>query len=432
MLPIRKLFGRKPEDHRPESEDDVESQEDISRLNRRHSSARLSAVTEGLQDQTTVQSTKMSAGRSMFSIRSPFKRRNSTSSFQKPVCTCTRGVNTESNWIDPLSVQLQENFAPSIIVESLSESASVCSLPDENGNEAEDKVREADTTKMNGAAKHIVAASVCDERFDRSPRTQSKLSVIERRIRTQKQHSAQSQRHSLDCSSLQTDDQNSAQSVRNTDAATVTGSPRLFDKRSSATTLNGQFQRCCSSFNGRLGPPPVITTSSHNNDVSIDGKVSHHSGPPSCDSSTAFGLSSTSNGATPTNNSITGSTPATTLENSADSNPPHDDLSTASTDTQHASSVLDQPVTSEGFDIPSVGTSRSSSGISSETAWFSTCSSGLITTDVSTESTDSPVPPPRRKRSSTTRRGRLSYAGDQGGTGPVSYTHLTLPTILRV
>jgi len=354
MLPLRKIFGRKPEDH---TED-----ESGRGVGRRHSSVRSNSSST-----SSTSSSNLSPRRSLIFIRSPFKNRDSVSSC-RDVGTCPGDLGTEG----------QEE------ADTVLQSVDVVVLPDENGNRAEDKAGYSDTIKMNGTYNHGITSLIFDERETR------RFSVIEKKILSMKQNtlSADADRHE----SLRIDavnHQSSAQGVPDTDAVNT---PRLFTKRSGATLPS----RCSSSFSGGYSRSPVSPT-----------KVfpSQSPGLHSTSSSTSTSVSGLPVGLQNGNLTVDAVTKSENSHNS--SNSFSRDLSTSGN--RHADTTTDQQ---NNIDSTPENTSRISSGISGQTAGFPASPFGRCTTAGSAANSDSPVPPPRRNRNRLSTLGRLSYVDD--------------------
>lgn len=416
MLPIRKLFSRKSIDQKADNESDISLQENMTRLNRRHSSARSSGSTEGSQGPSTVQSTKLSPRRSVLGIQSPFKSKDHTLRCQnchKSVCVCrhTGSINTENEVNNTVSAQLKNNMPPDVTTVPLSQPVDVSTFSDENGNQAGNKVGDSDVIQMNGTTSDIA-------QFDSCSRDQlQKLSVIEKKILSQKQNtlSAVNTRRSVDSGTLLSDTgshQNSVlQSVPDTDAVARVGSPRLFTKRHTIATRFSRLQQCSSSFSGLSRSSP--SSSSETGEFSSQFATQRYPLPYASAASTAFSDTDTSLHVT-----YLPASPTTMLENqpnlSTSVSDPSSDLSAKSTDTQHFDAKVDRSLHLINDDSTSAGALESPCC----TFGISTNSSGSCTTAGSEE--HSPVPPPRRRRNRGGTFGRFSYVGDlySGGTDP--------------
>lgn len=397
MEPLRRFFGRKSEDDKATENDSYESpQDNMTRLNRRHSSARSNSSTEGSQDPTTKQS-KLSPRRSMLSIRPLFKSKSSTSSCQichKSACQCTSGLNTEDK-MSFESVQLRNNSPPGMITRPLLTPTDVCALADENANEAADKASDLSITKMNGGTNHIFR----DALSDYSTRDQlQKLSAIEKKILSQKQNTMPGR--SLGCGSVIIDTVND-QSVE----VAGGGSPRLFTKRSSTAPFFSRFQHCSSSFSG-LSKPSTGNSSQANGFCS---QLSGHSSPPLYVSAASSDFPSTAT--SPQDTNLPGETGLENQHNpSIGFSEPTSDLSATSVDVQHANAAADPSVILENIDNSSTEAPRSATDVSvNQTACLPTSSS---VPDWLVGDTDTPVPPPRRKGSRASSSGRWFYKGD--------------------
>jgi len=384
MHPIRKLFGRKSEDERPESEDNasVDDQHVVRAKDRRHSSARSSTL-----DPTSTPPSKGTGRKTLLMIRSPFKIRDSISTCRncrKTPCTCQRDLNGKV-------ADSRDHFLPTM-TKGPTSTTNVYDLCDENKNSTvEDEVRiVADTRKMNGFSDHGITESVFQDRFDVSSRDPlPPVSPIEKKIRNLKLNDIDRG------GSLRIDAAADHQGVSDTDAANRVTSPRFITKRASITTLSS---RGSSSFSGPSSPinmfssqPPYLFSRSS--------------------TSTSSGLSCTPIGLQNTNSTAD---QATKPENSLNlSNGFSGDFSTASTGNQHDDAENRQPVGLGNGDNTSGGAPGISHGISDQKTCFPRSSSGHVTADGSAGNTsDTPVPPPRKNRHRGWTLGRLSHAGD--------------------
>ena len=399
MLPIKKFFGRKSENRKTCNEND-EPDVNRTRLSRRHSSGRASVSTEGFHDQPT---TKLSMRRSSLFIRSPFKRRNSTSSCHGSQCSvecaCSDGRETKTA---SRRLSVQQHFSSSAATSALTTPVGDGVVPDENGNATENTSGDSDATMMNGNRNHCLP--VRDGQLDLAGiRGSPKLSVIERKIWNHRRNSALAdidRRGSLKPDAV--DQRNVVQGVPDGAAVDGFGSPRLYVKGPGAATLFSRIDRCAGSIGGLSRPAATAASTQSNGFPGQSPAVSSAAVSPPSLPTTPGRLPNIDPDIVPT----TGPENSYSSANGCVDSPSI--ISITPGDIHHEDSVFEESVRSENPDSTTADISTRSDqsfvGISSQTRRLPTFSSDTS----ASETSDTPVPPPRRNRG----RVRRSCASD--------------------